>query len=65
MLTFEVFRKRGKAWQYLGTYDGKDSVVAARKAGYIHGCKVLGIRPADTQCKLFVHRFKYTPGLTG
>lgn len=64
-MDFEVFRKRGKHWQYLGTYWGKDSSEAARKAGYVHNCKVLGVRPAGTPCKLFVHRFQYTPTLTG
>lgn len=34
MLTFEVYRKRGRHWQYIGNYDGQDSVKAARKAGY-------------------------------
>lgn len=65
MLTFEVYRKRGKHWQYLGSYDATDSIKAARKAGYIHNCKVLGIRPADTSLPLFVHRFTYTPSITG
>ncbi len=60
---FEVFRKRGKHWQYLGVYHEVDSQRAARKAAYVHNVKVLGVRPECTHCKLLVYRFPYVPTL--
>lgn len=64
-IDFECYRKRGKGWQYLGTYEGEDSHKAARKAAHIHNLKVVGARPSDTNVKLFVYRFENVPHLTG
>lgn len=60
-MNFEVYRKRGKHWQYLGEYTALSSHGAALVAGYIHHIKVLGTRPANSRIGLIVHRFKYVP----
>lgn len=64
-IDFEVYRKRGRGWQYLGEYYAEDSNKAARAAGYVHNCKVLGVRPAGTNINLVVYRFLYIPFITG
>jgi hypothetical protein len=64
MLSFEVYRKRGRNWQYLGTYRNATSRGAASAAAYAHNCKVLGVRPEDSRDKILVHRFVYVPLLS-
>lgn len=63
-MDFECFRKRGRHWQYLSTYNASDSRRAAFSCGHIHNLKVIGVRPAGTSVKLFVYRFKHVPSLT-
>jgi hypothetical protein len=64
MIAVEVYRPRGKGWQYLGTYSARSDKGAALDAGYVHNLKVIGTRPADTDLPLRVWRFKYVPLLT-
>jgi hypothetical protein len=66
MMNFEVYRKRGRHWEYLGVYDKmEDSNKAARKASYIHNIKVVGVRPEGSRDKILVYRFQYVAGITG
>lgn len=64
MLNFEIYRKRGRGWEYLGIMNGRTSRIAALDAGYIHNLKVVGVRPEDSRDKILVYRFKYVPTLT-
>lgn len=64
-LAFEVYRKRGRGWEYLDIYHETDSRKAARHAGYVHNLKVLGVRPESSTIKLQVFRFQYVPSITG
>jgi len=63
-MNFEVYRKRGRYWEYLGVNNAADSEKAARRAGYVHNLKVVGVRPDGSNAKLFVYRFKHVPTLT-
>ncbi len=58
-MNFEVYRKRGKGWEYLGEYDRPDGIKAAHQASYIHNIKVVGVRPAGSLIPLAVYRLKY------
>lgn len=62
-MQFEVYRKRGKGYQLLATVRESDSRRAAIHVGYVHGCKSLWVRPADSNAKLIRHKFNSTPFL--
>jgi len=51
-MSFEVYRKRGKSWEYLGAYDATDSRKAALRASYVHNIKVVGVRPEYSRDKI-------------
>lgn len=53
---FEIYRKRGKGWEYLGKVNRTDSLKAAHYASYVYHIKVVGVRPEDSQDKILVHR---------
>lgn len=65
MLEFEVYRKRGKHWELLyPSLRATDSRKAALHASYVHSLKVIGVRPAGTNLKIFVTRLQHVATLT-
>lgn len=63
-MQFDVYRKRGRNWEYLGEYDATDSRKAALRASYAHNIKVIGVKPAYSNAKLFVYRLQHVATLT-
>lgn len=61
MLRFEVFRKRGRGWQYLGEWEATDSKKAGRLASHYRRVRTVGVRPAGSSAEMFVYRFKLMP----
>lgn len=60
MATWEVFRKHGNSWRYLGVWSGSGSLEALRAAHRSRGYRVLAARPEYSSAKLFVARFPAT-----
>ena len=66
MTNFEVYRKRGRHWEFLCVYTlMKDSNEAARRTSYVYNLKVVGVRPEGSRDKILVYRFQYVAGITG
>lgn len=61
---FEVYRKRGRHWQFIGRYIAEDSLKAARHASYVHNLKVVGVRPEGSLVKVFAYHFRFVHNLT-
>lgn len=57
-MNFEVFRKCGRGWQYLGEWNAVDSRAAARIVNKSRRFRVIGVRPAYSTVNLYVYRFK-------
>lgn len=63
-VNYEVYRKRGKGWQYLGIYGHYTMRAACLDAGYVNSCKILKARPEGSRDKFYIFRFDYVPLLT-
>lgn len=63
-MQFEMYRRRGRHWQYLGERTAADSIKAARTTAYVHHLRVVGVRPAGSLDRLYVYRFKHVPLLS-
>lgn len=50
-MRFEVAVKYGNRWSYKGIFEAQTPRAAALDASYIHGRKVLRVRPEDSRDK--------------
>ena len=53
---WSVWRKRGRGWKRVGTYEANSGLEAIRQARKAYKHKVLGTKPLGTWIKLSVHK---------
>lgn len=55
---YDTYFKHGRNWIYCGERTARTARSAALSTSYVQGRRVIGIRPAGSEVKLWVYRFK-------